>query len=125
MTTREENLKKINAALEQLSDEQLERVASGTTSEMADDSRFLNSLNGSVNRYGATQMYFYPKTHGKALQAAWANLGIKMICDGGLNLTGLAYNTYYLDGKEITQEEARAHAMEVTQHYMTEKDWKW
>ena len=25
----------------------------------------------------------------------------------------------------VTQEEARQHAMEVTQHYMTEKDWKW
>jgi hypothetical protein len=35
------------------------------------------------------------------------------------------HNKYYLNGREITQEEARQHAMEVTQHYMTEKDWKW
>ena len=36
MTTREENLKKINAELEQLSDEELEKVAGGTVGELED-----------------------------------------------------------------------------------------
>ncbi len=36
MTNREENLKKINAGLEQLSDEELERVAGGTVGELED-----------------------------------------------------------------------------------------
>ena len=36
MTTREENLKKINAELEKLSDEELENVAGGTVGELED-----------------------------------------------------------------------------------------
>ena len=52
MATREENLKKINAELEAMSDDELSMVAGGTKSETADDSRFLNSLNGSCDRHG-------------------------------------------------------------------------
>jgi len=37
MANREENLKKINAELEQLSDEELEKVAGGNAQEMATD----------------------------------------------------------------------------------------
>ena len=127
MATREENLKKINEELEKLSDEELDEVAGGDCYEMADDSRFLNSLNGSVNRYGATHMWLYHGTRGPELQQAWAKLGIEMTYKGGMNWfkNSYGYNTYKLDGKQITQEEARQHAMEVTGHYMEEKDWKW
>ena len=38
---------------------------------------------------------------------------------------GVFDNTYKLNGREITQEEARWHAMDVTKHYMVELDWKW
>ena len=41
MTNREENLKKINEQLEQLTDEQLEQVAGGTIPQTAEDSQFL------------------------------------------------------------------------------------
>ena len=44
MTTREENLKKINEQLEQLSDEQLEQVAGGTRTQTIRDASFLNAL---------------------------------------------------------------------------------
>ena len=127
MATREENLKKINDTLEQMSDDELEKVSGGSCYEMADDSRFLNSLNGSVNRYGATKMYFHTGSYGEELKAAWANLGIKMEYCGDLNLfdNPNSRNKYELNGKQITQEEARQHAMKVTGHYITEKDWKW
>ena len=28
-------------------------------------------------------------------------------------------------GEFVKQEQSRQHAMKVTGHYMTEKDWKW
>ena len=48
MANREENLKKINAELEQLSDEELENVAGGTWNDTADDAKFFHALNGST-----------------------------------------------------------------------------
>ena len=50
MANKVENLKKINAELEAMSDEELEQVAGGTWAETAADSRFLNSLKGSTDR---------------------------------------------------------------------------
>ena len=44
MATREENLKKINAELEQLSDEELEQVAGGTWAQTGNDRKFFNKL---------------------------------------------------------------------------------
>ena len=125
MANREENLKKINLELEKMSDEELDNVAGGSVYEMADDSRFLNSLNGSTNRYGATRMWFDTAKQGDKLKAAWAELGIEMEYSGGLNYFGMSCNTYKLNGKEITQEEARQHAMEVTGHHMERKEWDW
>jgi len=123
MATREENLKKINAALEQLSDEQLERVAGGTTSEMADDSRFLNSLNGSCDRYGEWRIR--NQSHGEEITKAWATVGVKAELHSGYIFGEGEPNKYFINGRQVTQEEARQHAMKVTGHYMTEKDWKW
>ena len=53
MANREEIIKKINLKLEKLSDEKLEQVAGGNAEQTSDDSRFLNSLNGSPDRYYA------------------------------------------------------------------------
>lgn len=41
MATRDDNLKKINAELEQMSDEELEQVAGGTIGQTAGDSKIL------------------------------------------------------------------------------------
>lgn len=43
MSTREENLKKINAELEKMSDEELDKVAGGTTSESIEVMRTINA----------------------------------------------------------------------------------
>ena len=102
-----------------MSDEELDNVAGGTCYEMADDSRFLNSLNGSTDRYGATKCLFGNKK--EEIANAWATVGIKVEQTKSM----LGNNSYYLNGQEITQEQARQHAMKVTGHYMTESDWKW
>jgi len=124
MATREDKLKKINAELETMSDEELSMVAGGTKTETANDSRFLNSLNGSCDRYGTYKVS--PSTPGsdarrKEIKDAWAKVGIKAT----LAVEYDWQNRYFLDGREITQEEARQHAMNVTGHHMTEADWNW
>ena len=104
-----------------MSDEELDNVAGGTCYEMADDSRFLNSLNGSCDRYGATKIFFSGSSKREELKAAWLTVGIETKLSK--NLSG--NNEYYLDGKQITQEQARQHAMNVVGKQMSESDWKW
>ena len=41
-----------------MNDEELDNVAGGTAGQMADDSRFLNSLNGLTDRYGAFRTFW-------------------------------------------------------------------
>ncbi len=125
MATREENLKKINAKLETMSDDELSMVAGGTKTETANDSRFLNSLNGSCDRYGeytVSECACGSAFKWQEIEKAWTTVGIKaeMKC----HPFGVS-NKYYLNGKQITQEEARQHAMNVTGHHMTESDWNW
>lgn len=110
---------------EKLTDDELDRVAGGDCSETANDSRFLNSLNGSTDRYGATRLLF---TGGDSddkicaeIEAGWAKVGIKAT----INTSAASRNLYSLNGTYISQEEARQHAMNVTGHHMTEKDWNW
>ncbi|MBR3623034.1 MAG: hypothetical protein IKN43_06775 [Selenomonadaceae bacterium] len=124
MANREEILKKINLELNKLSDEELEQVAGGNAEQTSNDSRFLNSLNGSTDRYGPERIAWSFGIHNAEIEKGWATVGIKAtvyFACGGFGKS----NRYYLNGREISQEEARQHAMEVTQHYMTEKDWKW
>ena len=123
MATREENLKKINAELELMSDDELDAVAGGTTTEMADDSRFLNSLNGSCDRYGEWRIR--NQEHCEEITKAWATVGVKAELHSGYIIGEGAPNKYSINGQQVTQEQARQHAMKVTGHYMTEKDWKW
>ncbi len=126
MATREENFKEINAQLELMSDDELDQIAGGDCYEMADDSRFLNSLNGSCDRYGATRIWFSMGWTGinDEIEKAWATVGIEAHVKSGSSYKK-DRNTYKLDGKQITQEEARQHAMKVTGHYMERKDWNW
>ena len=107
-----------NAAM---SDEELDGVAGGRAGEIADDSRFLNSLNGSCDRYGAARTWMSLEKKAEVTKA-WETVGIT----AELNCSLLGkHNKYFLNGQEISQEQARQHAMKVTGHYMTESDWKW
>ena len=105
-----------NAAM---SDDELDNVAGGNCFEMSDDSKFLNSLNGSTNRYRDLQIL--TEGHVQEIKKAWATVGIDCYLHPGC----IGDNRYSLNGKQITQEQARQHAMEVTGHHMTESDWKW
>ena len=62
-----------------LDDAALNEVAGGSCYDLADDSRFLNSLNGSTNRYGAWTVH-NSKDRLLAIENAWAKLGIGIIC---------------------------------------------
>ena len=109
---------------ELMTDEELDNVAGGTLYEMADDSRFLNSLNGSCDRYGATRIAFdgaFSSSIKTEVENAWATVGIKARCDYDYGTS----NVYSLNGRKITQEQARQHAMNVVGKQMTESDWKW
>ena len=92
-------------------------MAGGTAGQMADDSRFLNSLNGSTDRYGEFKTFW--GTGLKEIENAWASLGIKY------THKGLGNDRYELNGQQISHEEARQHAMKVTGHYMNRSDWDW
>ncbi len=122
MANREDNIKKIDMELEAMSEEELEQVAGGTWAETAADSRFLNSLNGSTDRYGALRIAFTPGTKiQEEIQRGWAKVGIKFTWHNG----AISGNEYYLDGQKITQSDARRHAMEQVGKFMDVKDWDW
>ena len=100
--------------------EQLNEVAGGTCCEAANDTRFLNSLNGSTDRFGTFKCFCSGRPIIKMIEDAWTKLGITAnVYTGGKD------NTYYYNVNEITQEEARQYAMRVTGHYMNRSEWDW
>ena len=113
-----------NAAM---SDEELDQVAGGSIYEIADDNRFLNVLlhgrEGQCDRHSATYIYFVSGVD--EVKTAWKTVGIEMIessdCFGGK----YGKNTYKLDGKEISREQAWAHAEKVVGKTLKESDWNW
>ena len=109
---------------EKLTDDELDKVVGGNAEEMVNDSRFLNSLNGSCDRYGLWKISFSAGYYNEEIEKAWATVGIKAEVSSGQGAFGKE-NAYYLNGQEITQEQARQHAMKVTGHYMSESDWNW
>ena len=105
-----------------LKDEQLDAIAGGKSVQMADDSRFLNSLNGSCDRYGTTNIdlsLLFSSSKEKEIKNAWATVGITA------KLYRAIDNEYFLNGQGISQEQARQHAMNVVGKQMTESDWQW
>ena len=109
---------------EVMSDEELDQVAGGDSKQTSNDSRFLNSLNGSCDRYGEARIAFSAGTLSEEIEKAWATVGIKADVSFAMGDFG-RNNRYYLNGQQITQEQARQHAMNVTGHHMTESDWNW
>ena len=106
MANREENIRKINAELEQLNDEQLEQIAGGTYNETAADTRFLNDLAGLCDRFGATKAFFqFGTVSGEAVKG-WNQLGISV------DTSWRGSNKYFKDGQELTRQEAFKFACE-------------
>ena len=104
MAKREENIKKIDAELEAMSDEELEQVAGGTYRETAGDTRFLNDLAGLCDRFGETEAFFkFGTVSGEAVKG-WSQVGINVDKSWG------GSNKYFKDGEEITRREAFQYA---------------
>ena len=110
-------------ANEILNEEQLNQISGGDAAQTADDSRFLNSLNGSTDRYGDERILY--GNHDGEIVRGWAKVGVQAIIHSGGFFNGGAPNKYFINGKQVTQEQARYHAMRVTGHYMNRNDWKW
>ena len=108
-------------ANEILIDEEMEKVSGGSAGELADDSRFLNSLNGSTDRYGTFKSCFNGMEISGKIKQAWKKVGVDVRTDYGWFFD----NTYRIDGKKVSQEKARQHAMEVTGHHMEKREWDW
>ena len=103
MATREENLKKINADLEKLSDDELEQVAGGSIRDTTGDSEILYDY-GCMDEYFSTvPATFHWKTKSAAVDAGWARAGITCVTKP------FGDNQYFLNGKEISRDEAHAH----------------
>ena len=103
MATREEHIKKINAELEQMSDEELEQVAGGTIGQTAGDSKILYDYGLMDRHYGTIPVMFYWKSKSAEVDAGWAKAGITCVTKPFGN------NQYFLDGREISRGEAYAH----------------
>ena len=103
MANREENLKKINAELEQLSDEELEKVAGGCALDTANDSYMLYEMGLLDEYWDAIDIAFTPGTGIEdKVAAAFARVGIR------LEYTGATFsdNKYYCGQRSISQQEA-------------------
>ncbi|MBR5914162.1 MAG: hypothetical protein IKZ58_07370 [Selenomonadaceae bacterium] len=105
---------------EMMSDDELGQVAGGNLKETADDSRFLNSLTGLVDRYNHLSLgWDFGGFKHYDIRQVWNKLGVKAL------LSSKCSNEYYINGQRVSQEEARQHAMKVFGKQMTEADWKW
>ena len=100
MATREENLKKINAELEQLSDEELEAVAGGTRVEVANDSKFLNDMGFMDKSYTNVNTIFGWGDVSKAVDAGWSKAGVECVTKF------LGKDLYFVNGQEISRNQA-------------------
>ncbi len=103
MATREENLKKINAELEKLNDEELDKVAGGTIGQTAGDSKILYDYGLMDKYYGTIPVMFHWLSKSAEVDAGWARAGITCVT------APFANNKYFLNGKEISRREAYDH----------------
>ena len=109
-----------------MSDEELDKVSGGTSGELADDSRFLNVLLQGTNkyhqcdRYGEWRMLWSPGARDD-LTKSWNSLGIEIT----YSTSCLIKNTYRLNGKEISQADAWAHAESLVGKHLTKEQWNW
>lgn len=108
MATREENLKKINASLELLSDEELDQVAGGTYRQTADDSHYLHKLDPTFAEISETELVFTSKgSYEKSLVKKWAEYGV----EAEINSGPVNSNRYKINGEEVSRDHALNYAL--------------
>ncbi|MBE8953096.1 MAG: hypothetical protein SR1Q7_08130 [Quinella sp. 1Q7] len=100
MATREENLQKINAELETMSDEELSMVAGGTKSETSGDSILLYEHGLMNNWYDQCAIEWRWLSLSPEVDAGWSKAGITCVTKPGSD------NEYFMGGKQISRDEA-------------------
>ncbi len=105
MATREENLKKINAELEQLSDDELEKVVGGAYETWNDRVNFINLAGNTFYKGDFKDGSFAATEVECAFKRAGMYLGLKISASLGYGGPDESPNVYYLDGKEIPRDE--------------------
>ena len=100
MSNRDENLQKINAELEMMSDEELEQVAGGTVTETQEDTMILYDYGLMDCWYGSFGVTFDWLNKSKLVDEGWAKAGITCCTKFAKS------NQYWHNGKEITRDEA-------------------
>jgi len=105
MATREENLKKINDELEQLSDEELDNVAGGTYLESAIDAKKFQEHGIKIYDNEVIGVPILEHEEFVKLRDAFNKYGVTIKDKGGL-VNG---NEYYINDKLVTRDEAWKH----------------
>ena len=109
MANREENIKKINDALEQLSDEELDQVAGGNKTQTSDDSYFLKRIGYMNDTWRTATLVGWWVSGSKAVDDGWSKAGI-------MSVTHPWDDNEYFDkqngNKPISRKEAYTLALE-------------
>ena len=107
-----------------LSEELLDGVSGGSTQETSDDSKVLNVLlqgrSGKCDRYGTWRA----GCNKSEIVTAWASVGIKAVLNDHSMYQTIS-NEYYLNGKQISRDEAWAHAEQVVGRHLAKSEWNW
>ena len=104
MSTREENIKKINEGLELLSDEELEQVSGGGTRQTIGDDNFLTSFGYMEKKYRG---YLFDWVENSAkVDAGWAKAGVTCC-----TVFGCGDNKYWIGGNRVSRKEAFAYVL--------------
>ena len=105
MANREENLKKINAELEQLSDEELEKVAGGTSLESGDDAKKFQALGVKIYESTFLGVPVLQRAEFTKLREAFNKYGVTIKDNGGI----INANEYYIGDKKVSRDDAWNH----------------
>lgn len=87
-----------------MSDEKLEQVAGGNMGQTSYDSELLYAYGLLDDYHGLLHMNFHWKSDSAEVDAGWRKAGITCVSKPGSKRNGS--NQYFLNGKEITHNEA-------------------
>ena len=105
MASREENLKKINAELEQLSDEELEKVAGGTYLESGSDAKKFKELGVKIYENEILGVPILQSAEFAKLREAFNKFGVTIKDNGGI----INANEYFIGDKKVSRDDAWNH----------------
>ena len=100
MANREDNLKKINAELEMMSDNELEQVVGGNIGQTSYDSKVLYDHGLMDTWYGNDGLVFGWKSKSAAVDEGWSRAGITCYT------SPFCPNRYWVSGREISRQQA-------------------